>query len=119
MDIELTHACAYPQHHMLVMGTQGSLVSDRTTIRWKYYVPAEAPPLLLDTRPTPDRSYNREELPWHEESLEPARSFGEEARQLYRELHAALLGMGPLMITPESVRRQMVILERCRELSPV
>jgi hypothetical protein len=25
----------------------------------------------------------------------------------------------PLAVTPESVRRQIVILERCRELSPV
>ena len=119
VDIELTHACAYPQPHMLVMGTQGSLVSDRNTIQWKYYLPDEAPPLVLDTRPTPDRSYNREVLPWHERSLEIARDFGEEARQLYRDLHAALLGTGPLVITPESVRRQMVILERCREISPV
>jgi len=119
VDIELTHACAYPQTHMLVMGTQGSLASDRNIIRWKYFVPAEAPPLVLDTKPTPDRSYNREQLPWHEDSLELARNFGDEARQLYRDLHAALLGTGPLVITPESVRRQMVILERCRELSPV
>jgi predicted dehydrogenase len=120
VDIELTHACAYPQDHCLVMGTQGSLTSDRHTIRWRYFDPTEAPPLVLDTRPTPDRSYNNEELPWHEESSQPAdEGYGGGVVQLYRDLYATLGKGGPLKITAESVRRQIAILERCRELSPI
>jgi hypothetical protein len=40
-------------------------------------------------------------------------------QQLYRDLHATIREGAPLAITPESVRRQVAILEKCRELSPV
>ncbi len=119
IDIELTHACAYPQETWLVMGTQGGLSSDRRTVRWKYFDPGEAPALVLDTQPTPDRSYNSETLPWQVKSCELVDDFGAGVRQLYRDLHATIRCGRPLAITPESVRRQMAILDRCRALSPV
>ncbi len=118
IDIELTHACAYPQDNWLVMGTQGGLTCDRRTVRWKYFDPAEVPPLVLDTQPTSDRSYNREDLPWHEESCELVSDFGSGVRQLYRDLYATIRLGAPLVITPESVRRQIAILEKCHQLSP-
>ncbi|MBV7328101.1 Gfo/Idh/MocA family oxidoreductase [Chloroflexi bacterium TSY] len=118
IDVELANACAFPQDAWLVMGTQGTLVShDRREIRWKYFDPAEAPPLVLDTKPTPDRSYNSETLPWQEASFQPSFNFGMSA--LYNDLYAAIRNGASLVITPESVRRQIEILERCRELSPV
>lgn len=119
IDVELTHVCAYPQQNWLVMGTQGSLISDRKTIRWKYFLPQDVQPLQLDTQPTPDRSYNREVLPWHEETCEIHRDGQDEVRQLYRDLYGTLRQNAPLMITPESVRRQMAVLEQCRQLSPI
>jgi hypothetical protein len=66
-----------------------------------------------------DRSYNQEALPWHEEICELVDDFGTGVRQLYRDLYATLRHGAPLVITPESVRRQVAILEKCRELSPV
>jgi predicted dehydrogenase len=119
IDIELTHANAYPQESCLIMGTQGSLSSNRELIRWKYFDPAEAGPLLLDTRPTPDRSYNRETLPWHEESYRPHRDFSRDVQHLYADLYATLRQGAPLVITAESVRRQIVVLEKCRQQSPL
>lgn len=120
IDIELANCCAYPQDAWLVMGTQGTLVSrNRREIRWKYFAPAEASPLVLDTRPTEDRGYNREELPWQEESFTLDFNFGESMKPLYDDLYAAVRKRTPLAITPESVRRQIEILERCREMSPI
>ncbi|HRW08836.1 MAG TPA: Gfo/Idh/MocA family oxidoreductase [Caldilineaceae bacterium] len=120
IDVELANCCTYPQDAWLVMGTQGTLVSrDRREIQWKYFDPAEAPLLVLDTKPTPDRGYNREELPWQEESYTVESSFGESMAPLYHDLYTAIRKGKPLSITPESVRRQVAILERCRELSPV
>jgi predicted dehydrogenase len=119
IDIELTHACAYPQDHCLVMGTQGGLSSSRNLIRWKYFDPAAVPPLVLDEKPTPDRSYNNEELPWQEECFEPVHDFSVEAQQLHRDLYATIREGAPLAITPESVRQQIAIFERCREASAV
>ncbi len=120
IDVELSNTCAYPQDAWLIMGTQGTLVSsNRREIRWKYFDPADAPPLVLDSRPTPDRSYNSETLPWQEFTFEPDFSFGESMQPLYADLYAAIRRGAPLAITPESVRRQVEILERCREMSPV
>jgi len=51
------------------MGTQGSLVSDRVSVRYKYFDPTQAPPLALDTEPPPDRRYNWEELDWQKKKL--------------------------------------------------
>jgi hypothetical protein len=117
IDIELTHANAYPQESCLIMATQGSLVSDRHMIRWKYFDPATAPPLVLDTRPTPDRSYNREELPWKEESYQASHDFSRDVQNLYRDLFATIREGAPLVITPESIRRQVMVLDRCREMN--
>lgn len=119
IDIELSNACAYPTYPCLVMGTQGSLIHQGNEIRWKYYVPEEVPPLVLDTQPTPDRSYNREDLPMHEEVHQLERNFGGGVVDLYRDLYATIRDGTPLVITPESVRRQVVVLERCRQSSPV
>ncbi|MEZ4860355.1 MAG: Gfo/Idh/MocA family oxidoreductase [Caldilineaceae bacterium] len=120
IDVELANCCAYPQDAWLIMGTQGTLVSrDRRTIQWKYFDPAEAPPLVLDTKPTPDRGYNSETLPWREESVTVDFNFGESMAPLYHDIYAAVREGAPLTITPASVRRQVEILERCRELSPV
>lgn len=120
IDVEMANTCAYPQDAWLVMGTQGTLVSsNRREIRWKYFDPAEAPPLVLDTKPTPDRGYNSETLPWKEETCTIGFNFGESMEPLYSDLYAAIRTGAPLAITPASVRRQVEILERCRELSPV
>ena len=120
IDLELANACAYSQDAWLVMGTQGTLVSaDRREIRWRYFDPAEAPPLVLDTRPTPDRGYNSEQLPWQEASYTPDFNFGKSMLPLYRDLYAAIRDGAPLAITPASVRRQVEIMERCREMSPI
>lgn len=114
VDIELTHACAFPQETAVIMGTQGSLTSTREEIRWRYYRPDQVPPLVLDREPTPDRSYNAEELPMWEEGVRPVLDFRGELKQLYRELHQAICHNQPPPITPESVRDLMAVLEACR-----
>lgn len=119
IDIELANACAYPQDAWLIMGTQGTLKSNRRSISWKYFKPEEAPEMVLDEQPTPDRSYNSENLPMHEETFEPDFNFGRSMDPLYEDIYASIRSGAPLAITPESVRRQVAILERCRELSPM
>ncbi|MBV7335616.1 Gfo/Idh/MocA family oxidoreductase [Chloroflexi bacterium TSY] len=119
VEINITHVCAYPQQTWLVMGTQGSMVCQGKEARWKYFDPAEAPPLVLDTTPTVDRSYNREELPWKEESVELINDSAGEVQNLYRSIFASIREGAPLAVTPESVRHQIAVLEKCRELNPV
>ena len=119
IDLEVTSACAYPQDHWLVMGTQGGLAGSTIELRWKYFDPKRLPERPVDTKPTPDRSYNREEIPWQEEtwSIENDKSPGQKG--FYLDLYETLCKGAPLYITPESVRRQMEVIERCHKLSPV
>jgi predicted dehydrogenase len=119
IDIELTHACAYPQNQWLVMGTQGSLTCSGSTVRWKYFDPEEVPAMALDTEPTPDRSYNREELPFQERTYQTTGGSLVGPLALYRDLYATLRDGAPLAITPESVRRLMAVLGKCRESNPL
>ncbi|MCB8942216.1 MAG: Gfo/Idh/MocA family oxidoreductase [Ardenticatenaceae bacterium] len=117
IDMELTHANAYGQNTWLVMATQGSLTGTRRELRWKYFDPQAVPPLQLDREPTPDRSYNRELLPWIEEVCDLSQTQTDGMVLLYRELYGALRGERPLAITPESVRRLMLVLAKSREIS--
>lgn len=115
VDIEVTRACAYPQNYWLVMGTQGGLVGSSSSIKWKYFYPDDLPPRMVETEPTPDRSYNFEEIPWKEEQwiLDENAKRGEIL--FYEELYKTLREGAPLGVTPESVRKVMFIIEKCRE----
>ncbi len=119
IDIELTSACCYPQDDWLVMGTQGGLTGTLKRLRWKYFDPGALPPRPLSREPTPDRSYNHEDLPWQEETWEAPDEDYWGYRKIWFDIYATLREGKPLAITPESVRREIAILEQCRRLSPV
>ncbi|MGI6207961.1 MAG: Gfo/Idh/MocA family protein [Anaerolineae bacterium] len=119
VDVEITYGCAYPQDRWLVLGTQGTLTGSATSLRWKYIDPELLPPRQVSAEPTPDRSYNREEITWYEESWECPRNVPDGYEKLYLDLYATLRQGAPLAITPESVRRQIAVLEECRRQSPL
>jgi len=116
IDIELTNACAYPQEEWLIMGTQGGLSGSRQKLCWKYFDPELLPPRPVSRQPTPDRSYNSEELPWREETCDFSADLGWGYEKVYLDLYASLRQGKPLAITSGSVRRQVATLEKCREL---
>ncbi|MCC7354416.1 MAG: Gfo/Idh/MocA family oxidoreductase [Anaerolineae bacterium] len=119
VDIELTSVCAYAQDQWLVMGTQGGLTGNGKALRWKYFDPQALPPRPVDRTPTPDRSYNREQLPWVEVCYEVAMDDDPHGYvKTYRDLYGSLKEGKPLAITAESVRRQIAILDQCREQNP-
>jgi len=119
LDVEATSACAVKQETWLVMGTQGGLSGSSSELRWKYFEPEELPPLTLDTRPTPDRSYNRDPLTLHEEcwSGEPGAIHGHLI--FYTKLFEALRAGKEVPVTPESVRRLIAVLDECRGQAPI
>ncbi len=121
VDFELISACAYGQEPWLVMGTQGALAGDYDNLRWKYFLPAEATSRVLSIEPTPDRSYNRDDLWLHEETwsarppegVAPA-GFVALTIAYYLDLYRTLREGAPLTVTPESVRRVMQVVEQCK-----
>ena len=116
VDIEVTRACAYPQDHWLVMGTRGGLSGNLHSLKWKYFNPDDLPPRKVETKPTPDRSYNVEEIPWKEESWSSDVNYRSSGIAFYRKLYETLRHGAPLAVSPEMVRRVMWIVEKCFKL---
>ncbi len=119
IDIEISSACAFPGDSWNVMGTQGGLRGHGRELEWRWFDPADLEPRTLDTQPTPNRSYNRDVIPWQEDSWTPPVAKEPVYVQYYRDLYATLRHGQPLPITPESVYRVIQLQERCHELSPV
>ncbi len=118
IDIELTAVCAYPQDRWLVMGTAGGLRGSTTKLEWKWVDWSTMPERPVERVPTSDRTYNSEALSWSEDAWEGVEDGSREHLRFYEDLHATLQSGAPLVITPESVRRQMKIIHTCRELAP-
>lgn len=120
IDLEITAACPYGQGAWLVMGTCGGLSGTASALKWKYFDPKDLPPRQVDRKPTPDRSYNSEPVPWKpEESWDAKAEPGPPAHQFYVDLYGVLRHGQSLVITPESVRRQMAVLEECHRQCPL
>jgi predicted dehydrogenase len=119
VDLEISSACCYPQEMWLVMGTCGGLAGKPNALRWKYFDPKALPPRPIDRKPTPDRSYNTETYPWQpEETWEAAKWKGPGQEQFYRDVFASVREGKPVPIKPESVRRQIAVLEECHRQCP-
>jgi predicted dehydrogenase len=118
LDLEITSACAYSQEPWLVMGTQGTLTGTSRALRWKYFDPGELVPREVVERPTPDRSYNREAIPWVEETWDQSEYTGPGSTGFYLDLYETIRNGKPLFITAESVRRQVEVLEECHTRYP-
>lgn len=118
LDLEITSACAYEQEPWLVMGTQGTLAGTRQSLRYKYLDPVRLKPRQVDERPTPDRSYNREEIAWTEERWDRSEYSGPGHTGFYLDLYETIRNGQPLFISPESVRRQVEVLEECHRRCP-
>ncbi|MHB0878391.1 MAG: Gfo/Idh/MocA family protein [Anaerolineae bacterium] len=119
VDIEVTNACAFGQEPWLIMGTYGSLAGSPGQFRIKYVDPKLLPTLTPDPEPTPDRGYNREELPWREETWSRGSDNSGGYDLLYLDLYETIRNGKPLAITPESVRKVIAVLEECRRQSPL
>ncbi|MBX3011288.1 MAG: Gfo/Idh/MocA family oxidoreductase [Caldilineaceae bacterium] len=119
IDIEISSCHAYPAETWNVMGTRGGLSGSTRQLRWKWLVDAEMAPRELDIRPTPNRSYNRDELVWHEDSWEVDSTMSTFATSFYTDLYGAIREGKPLAITPQSVRRVIWLQEECHRLSPL
>ena len=116
VDVELTSACAFPQDRYLVMGTLGGLHGTTERIEWKWLEPSELSERALQETPTADRSYNREELPWHSETRDCDSRPAYTQDRFYRNLYDVLRNGEELVVTPESIRRRLIIVERALNL---
>lgn len=119
VDIMVSNAGSIPGEPWIVLGTQGGLVGSPNKLSWRYFDPTLLPERQPDKEPTPDRSYNREDLPWREETWDRGKDTSPGYDYLYLDLYETLRHGKPPAITPESVRRVVAVLEECRKQSPL
>jgi len=119
IDIELTSANAYPQDRWLVMGDRGGLRGTPAHLEWKWVDWSGYEPRPVERRPTPDRGYNSEKLEWQSDSWKGSDDFAETPLAFYRDLYRALREGAALTVTPESVRRNIALIETAKCLAPV
>lgn len=120
LEVEVHAASAYPDEVWYVQGTRGGLKGSMSELRWKTCNLDELPPRPVDRQPTPDRSYNSEQLTWSEEKTWKVPADAVAPQQLfYKDLYETIRNGAPLAVTPQSVRRQIEVLEACRQQSPL
>ena len=119
IEVEITAASAFPQQNWIVMGNRGGLSGTFSELKWKYFKAGSLPKRKVEEAPTPDRSYNSEEIKFIEESwkIENDKTPGQTG--FYLDLFETLRKRKPLYITPDSVCLQMKILDKCRKMAPV
>jgi hypothetical protein len=106
-----------PQPEWMVAGTCGGLVSSLEGVKVKWFDPNEAPPIGMNDGPAADRKYgNDDRLPWREETVPYPKTRG--FVEFYDNVAAAIRDGAQLLITPESVRETIAVLEICRIQNP-
>ena len=118
IDLEITSACAYPHEYWLIMGTQGTLAGGAKELRWKYFNPEKLPKRRVSATPDPNRAYNKEDIPWKKQIWKRAGSTSRDPN-FYNDVYKTIRQNKPLYITPESVRRQIALIQKCHKMCPV
>lgn len=119
VDIEVTSACAFPQDRWLVMGSSGALRGTTSQLEWKWVNWDDYEPRELERQPTPDRGYNSEKLNWKSDSIAVPDDFKATQLNFYLDFARTVREGAPLTVTPESVRRNIALIETCKSLAPV
>jgi predicted dehydrogenase len=118
LEVEVSNACAYPPDTWHVMATAGGLHGSPEKLQWKWLDAATLPDRPVDrNQAAADRRFNREELPWQEESWTKTGDENGDYAAFYDELYPAIRAGKPLAITPASVRRTISVLEKCSEIA--
>ena len=116
-DVEITRCCAIPQPEWVIMGTYGTVLGNRGELQLKYLDPSRLPELTVDEGPAAGRRYGTgEQIEWFEEQWKPEGRVNQ-VKSFYDTLYASVREGKPLFVTPESVRRQIGVIERAREVA--
>ena len=120
LEMDIFMNCAFELPEWLVLGDRGSLLGGargkQDPMRWRVVRGFEALPRHEpDPGPAAGRLYQQEKLEFDEFESVPGQEFGDADLAFYRDLHAALRSGAPLAVTSASVRRRMLVIERCLE----
>ena len=117
VQVEISAAMAYPQDRWQIAGKSGGLKGTTNHLEWKSVDWSAMPPRPVERTPTPGRSYNSEKLEWKTETWERGgQSDDDLTAAFYRNFARSVRESAPLDITPQSVRQQIAVIERAKEL---
>lgn len=126
IDVEISSCDAYPGAVYSVMGTRGGLSGSMTELNWRYFREEEAPAQHLIRTPLMKEdgspAYCAEKLNWHEDSWKADENdtpFTTAVRRMYDTVYARLVDGTPLIVTPEQVRKQIAVMQKCHEMNPL
>ena len=117
VQLELSSACAYGQDLWHIMGTRGGLRGSAQELHWRIADFSHLPPRRVEEIPPADRTYNSEEIRWtqHQWTVPKEQSTPQWTHdRFYEDLHRTIRYGAPLTITPQSIRRQIAVIEQCR-----
>ncbi|WP_236254577.1 Gfo/Idh/MocA family protein [Mucisphaera calidilacus] len=115
IDIESSSCCAYPMKRWHVWGTAGGLVGTDRELEWRYVDWSTMPERAVDDGPAEGRVYQNEVYDWQTGRWEDPKTDPDVAVLFYLNLYEVLRNGAELVVTPESVRRQMHVLDQCHE----
>jgi len=127
IDLEISSCCAYPGFTYNVQGVLGGLRGSQSNLEWKFFRPDEAPEQHLIREPlqtaegTP--AYCSEQLRWYEESWDLPKERGQDlfdtmAGAYYTMLYKTIVIGEELVVTPQQVRQQIAVIEKCFQQNP-
>ncbi len=117
VQIEISAAMAYGQDRWQIAGKNGGLQGNPNKLNWKWVDWSTMPERPVERTPTPGRSYNREQLDWQtEEWANEGDSDAGLTNKFYNSFAKSVREGAPLDITPQSVRQQIAVIERAKEL---
>jgi predicted dehydrogenase len=114
IDCELTNASAFIQDRWHVMGTSGGLRGTTDKLEWKWVDFNQMPPRPVERTPPAGRAYNSEKLNWQTETWTAPTDAPLVAVQFYNDLFETIRNGKPLVITPQSIRRLIWVIEQCQ-----
>jgi predicted dehydrogenase len=124
IEVELSDTFAFGQDRWLICGNAGGLVGNASKLSWKWVDWSSMPDRPVQRASTPDRSYNNEKLPWQHATWEApaaadtgggAAPAAKPVIELYGDLFRSIREGVPQVITPQSVRRRVSVMERAHQ----
>ena len=114
IEVEQSYACAFPQPNWLICGTCGTMEIRGRNAHIKYFDPKKVKPIEVVPTAAVGRRYGNEDvLPWKEQTVE-VKPKGK-APNFSDTLYAANRRGKTLLITPESGREQIRVLDAVRK----
>lgn len=118
VDIEISSAMAMGQDRWLIEGKSGGLRGSTSKLDWRWVDWAAMPERPVERTPTPGRSYNSEKLEWQSGHWEDDGTGDSQLTRLFYEgLYRAIREGAALEVSAQSVRRQIALIERAKEMT--